>query len=79
VCFFVMSRLKDFQSCNFIMSFKFTCTSLYRNDYHTLKNKNNTIDLIVKGLIYTFIDLEVILITYLEAKPLALCTIQIIT
>jgi prophage maintenance system killer protein len=77
--FLVMSRLNDFQSCNFRMSFKFTCTFLYRNDYRTLKNQNNMIDLIVKRLIYTFIDWEVTLITYLKAKPLALCTIQIIT
>ncbi len=74
-----MSKLEDFQSHNFRMSFKFTCTSLHINDYRTLKNQNDTIDLIVKKLIYTFIDWEVSLITYLEAKPLALCTIQIIT
>jgi hypothetical protein len=74
-----MLRLKDFQSCNFGMSFKFTCTFRYRNDYHTLKNQNNTIDLIVKRPIYTFIDWEVTLINYLKVKPLALCTIQIIT
>ncbi len=74
-----MLRLKDFQSRNFRMSFKVTCISSYKNDYRTLKNQNNTIDLIVKRLIYTFMDWEITLITYLEAKPLALCTIQIIT
>jgi hypothetical protein len=36
-----------------------------------------TVDSIVKKLIYTFT--KIILVTYLKARPLALCTIQIIT